>query len=105
MGCSYAKLLTGGMIPLAVTLATPEVFTAFEGDSKLDALLHGHSYTAHAVGCQVATTSLELYKVGPLAPLSPGSTSVSPPTARVCLLEGLGIVNQPGKTVQHNQSL
>ena len=62
-GCSYAKLLTGGMIPLAVTLATREVFEAFEGDSKLDALLHGHSYTAHAVGCQVATAALQLYKV------------------------------------------
>jgi adenosylmethionine-8-amino-7-oxononanoate aminotransferase len=59
------------MIPLAATLATPEVFTAFEGDSKLDALLHGHSYTAHAVGCQVATTSLELYKVGTAGPPLP----------------------------------
>jgi adenosylmethionine-8-amino-7-oxononanoate aminotransferase len=49
----YAKLLTAGMVPLAVTLARDEVFHAFDGDSKAQALLHGHSYTAHPLGCQV----------------------------------------------------
>eukprot|EP00898_Chlorokybus_atmophyticus_P000065 jgi/Chlat1/1059/Chrsp110S08633 len=57
----YAKLLTGGVVPLSVTLATEDVFNAFQGDSKLDALLHGHSYTAHAIGCQAAVTALKLY--------------------------------------------
>lgn len=49
----YAKLLTAGSVPLAVTLASDDVFHAFDGDSKAQALLHGHSYTAHPVGCQV----------------------------------------------------
>lgn len=31
----FAKLMTGGMIPLAVTLATNAVFTAFLGESKV----------------------------------------------------------------------
>ncbi|KAK4404550.1 Bifunctional dethiobiotin synthetase/7,8-diamino-pelargonic acid aminotransferase, mitochondrial [Sesamum angolense] len=47
----FAKLMTGGIIPLAVTLASDAVFEAFTGDSKLKALLHGHSYSAHAMGC------------------------------------------------------
>lgn len=31
----YGKLLTGGVIPLAVTLATNAVFDSFVGDSKV----------------------------------------------------------------------
>jgi hypothetical protein len=31
----YAKLLTGGVAPLAVTLSTEAVFDAFKGDSKV----------------------------------------------------------------------
>lgn len=54
----HAKLLTGGLIPLAVTLASKEIFDSFLSSEKSDALLHGHSYTAHAVGCQVAETSV-----------------------------------------------
>lgn len=56
----YAKILTGGTLPLSVTLASKRVFEAFNGQSKVDALLHGHSYTAHAVGCQVANTTLDM---------------------------------------------
>ncbi len=54
----HAKLLTGGVVPLCATLASESVFRAFASDDKTDALLHGHSYTAHAVGCQVAVESL-----------------------------------------------
>ncbi|KAK2061524.1 dethiobiotin synthase [Colletotrichum caudatum] len=54
-----AKLLTGGLVPLCTTTASDAVFRAFEGDGKSDALLHGHSYTAHPVGCQVALKSLQ----------------------------------------------
>jgi len=56
----YAKALTGGLVPLAVTLASEEVFRAFEGESKAEALLHGHSYSAYAVGCEVANAALDL---------------------------------------------
>lgn len=55
----HAKLLTGGLIPLAVTLASNDIFDSFSSPEKSDALLHGHSYTAHAVGCQVAVTSVK----------------------------------------------
>ncbi|KAF5813245.1 putative dethiobiotin synthase, Adenosylmethionine--8-amino-7-oxononanoate transaminase [Helianthus annuus] len=58
----FAKLMTGGMIPLAATLATNDVFESFVGDSKLNALLHGHSYSAHAVGCATACNSIKWFK-------------------------------------------
>lgn len=57
----YAKILTGGLVPLSVTLATEPIFSAFNfpGAKKIDALLHGHSYTAHPVGCAVASASMD----------------------------------------------
>lgn len=54
-----AKLLTGGLIPLCTTVASQEIFDTFSSPEKSDALLHGHSYTAHAVGCTVAVDSLK----------------------------------------------
>jgi bifunctional dethiobiotin synthetase / adenosylmethionine---8-amino-7-oxononanoate aminotransferase len=53
-----AKLLTGGLVPLCTTVASDSIYNAFLSSEKRDALLHGHSYTAHAVGCHVASTSL-----------------------------------------------
>jgi bifunctional dethiobiotin synthetase / adenosylmethionine---8-amino-7-oxononanoate aminotransferase len=45
-------------VPLCTTLASDNIYEAFLGSEKRDALLHGHSYTAHAVGCHVANTSI-----------------------------------------------
>lgn len=59
----HAKLLTGGLLPLSVTLASKAIFNAFLSPSKSDALLHGHSYTAHPIGCHVANTSLKEMEV------------------------------------------
>ncbi|KAJ1697981.1 hypothetical protein LUZ63_006493 [Rhynchospora breviuscula] len=58
----YAKLMTGGVIPLAATLATEDVFQVFRGNSKLRALLHGHSYSAHALGCTAAAKAVQWFK-------------------------------------------
>jgi bifunctional dethiobiotin synthetase / adenosylmethionine---8-amino-7-oxononanoate aminotransferase len=54
----YAKLLTGGLVPLAVTLTSEQIFEYFVGEEKRQALLHGHSYTAYPVGCEVANAAL-----------------------------------------------
>ena len=56
----HAKILTGGLVPLAVTLASAPIFDAFRGDDKADALLHGHSYTAYPLGCEVANETLRI---------------------------------------------
>ncbi|TRM64871.1 pyridoxal phosphate-dependent transferase [Schizophyllum amplum] len=55
----YAKILTGGLLPLSATLASRPIYEVFLSDSKADALLHGHSYSAHAVGCAVANEALD----------------------------------------------
>ncbi|KAM3422059.1 hypothetical protein BST61_g2435 [Cercospora zeina] len=56
-----AKLLTGGLLPLCTTTASNAIFEAFLSNDKTDALLHGHSYTAHPVGCAVANESLRTF--------------------------------------------
>ncbi|EJU04875.1 hypothetical protein DACRYDRAFT_75853 [Dacryopinax primogenitus] len=56
----YGKMLTGGLVPMSVTLSSSSIFSAFLGDKTQDALLHGHSYTAHPVGCSVANRALVL---------------------------------------------
>ncbi|KAF7978835.1 hypothetical protein HWV62_44633 [Athelia sp. TMB] len=56
----YAKILTGGLVPMSITLASDHIFQAFLSDQKTDALLHGHSYTAHPIGCSVANKTLDI---------------------------------------------
>lgn len=56
----YAKILTGGMLPMSVTLASESIFASYLGEKKTDALLHGHSYTAQPIGCAVANQTLEI---------------------------------------------
>ena len=55
----HAKLLTGGLVPLCTTLASEHIFDVFRSNDKAEALLHGHSYTAHPIGCQVALESVK----------------------------------------------
>lgn len=59
---AYGKLMTGGTIPLSVTLATNEVFESFLGKSQKEALLHGHSYSGHAMGCAAVVEALKQYR-------------------------------------------
>lgn len=57
-----AKGLTGGYLPLAVTVAREEIYRAFLSDDKAKALLHGHSFTANPLGCAAALASFELFE-------------------------------------------
>jgi adenosylmethionine-8-amino-7-oxononanoate aminotransferase len=56
-----AKGLTGGYLPMAATLTTPEVFTAFLGEyEEFKTFFHGHSYTGNQLGAAVGRASLKL---------------------------------------------
>jgi adenosylmethionine---8-amino-7-oxononanoate aminotransferase len=59
----FAKALTGGYFPLAVTLTTSKIFKEFLGDYwDKRQLFHGHTFTGHPVGCTAALTNLALYE-------------------------------------------
>jgi dethiobiotin synthetase/adenosylmethionine--8-amino-7-oxononanoate aminotransferase len=62
----YGKLLTGGYLPLAVTLATEETFDAFLSIDKQRALLHGHSYTASPICCGAALEAIRQFQNSPM---------------------------------------
>lgn len=56
-----AKGLSGGYLPLAATLTTSEIFSAFLGGyEEMKTFFHGHSYTANPLGCAAAIRNLEL---------------------------------------------
>jgi adenosylmethionine-8-amino-7-oxononanoate aminotransferase len=55
-----AKGLTGGILPLAATLATDAIFQAFLGPDARTALLHGHSFTANPIACAAALASMQV---------------------------------------------
>ena len=56
------KALTGGMIGLAATLATEEVFEAFLSDRLETALMHGPTFMANPLACAAANASLDLFE-------------------------------------------
>lgn len=55
-----AKGLTGGYLPLAVTMTTERVFEGFLGAGR--AFYYGHSYTANQLGCAAALGSLRVFR-------------------------------------------
>jgi adenosylmethionine-8-amino-7-oxononanoate aminotransferase len=58
-----AKGLTGGTTPLAATLTTDAVYQAFRAPAdQMRTFFHGHSYTAHPLGCAVAVANLKLIR-------------------------------------------
>ena len=56
-----SKGLTGGILPLGLTVTTDEIHGAFLSDETAKALLHGHSYTGNALACAAACASLDLF--------------------------------------------
>lgn len=59
------KGLTGGMLPLAATVATTEVFSRFYSDNPDHALMHGPTYMGNALACAAANASLDLFEREP----------------------------------------
>ncbi|MEA2658761.1 MAG: adenosylmethionine---8-amino-7-oxononanoate aminotransferase [Candidatus Binatota bacterium] len=57
-----AKGITGGYLPLAATLSTEEIFSAFLGEyNEYKTFFHGHTYTGNPLGCAVAIANLDLF--------------------------------------------
>ncbi|MBO0695997.1 MAG: adenosylmethionine--8-amino-7-oxononanoate transaminase [Verrucomicrobia bacterium] len=58
-----AKGLSGGYLPLAITLISEKLFSAFDGAvTEGKALAYGHSYTGNALACAAAKASLEVFE-------------------------------------------
>lgn len=57
-----SKGLTGGAIPLAVTMATPAIFDAHYSPDRSRALYHSSSYTANPIACAAANANLAVWR-------------------------------------------
>ena len=62
------KSLTAGTLPLAVTMATTDVFAAFYSDDPEHALMHGPTYMGNPLCCAAANASLDLFAADDMAP-------------------------------------
>lgn len=57
-----SKGITGGFLPLALTITTQRIYDSFLNAEWKYAFAHGHSYTANPLACSAAITSLKLLK-------------------------------------------
>jgi adenosylmethionine-8-amino-7-oxononanoate transaminase len=58
-----SKGITGGYMPLAVTVASEEIYSAFLGEFKdLKTFFHGHSYTGNPLACAAALACLDVFE-------------------------------------------
>jgi adenosylmethionine-8-amino-7-oxononanoate aminotransferase len=58
----YSKGLTGGSLPLAVTLCRGEIFDAHFSHDRSRTFFHSSSYTANPVACAAAKANLDLWQ-------------------------------------------
>ncbi|MGJ5181685.1 adenosylmethionine--8-amino-7-oxononanoate transaminase [Bradyrhizobium oligotrophicum] len=57
-----AKGLTGGAMPLAVTLCSAAIFEAHRSTDRARTFFHSSSYTANPIACAAAAANLELWR-------------------------------------------
>src|SRR5262249_23212022 len=53
-----SKAITGGFLPMGVTLCSDRVEYAFRSENRLHTFYHGHSYTGNALACAAANENL-----------------------------------------------
>lgn len=88
-----SKGLTGGTIPLAVTMATPAIFDAHYSKDRAKLFYHSSSYTANPIACAAANANLAIWRDEPV--LGRVADLAARQAAALGGLNGLpGIVNQ-----------
>ena len=60
---AFGKMLTGGYITMAATLASKKVYDSFLGEfNDWKHLFHGHTYTGNPIAAAVANENLKMYQ-------------------------------------------
>jgi adenosylmethionine---8-amino-7-oxononanoate aminotransferase len=62
----YSKGLTGGSLPLAVTLCRADIFDAHYSTDRSRTFFHSSSYTANPIACAAALANLEIWDKEPV---------------------------------------
>ena len=94
------KGLTGGYLPLAATMATEEIFSAFLGEFKeMKTFFHGHTYTGNPLACAAALASLKIFaeeKTLDASVFGPKAQRYSEGMKRLAQLDHVGSVRYRG---------
>lgn len=61
-----SKGLTGGFLPMGLTLATKQIYDAFYGDSRMQQFFHSTSFSGNPLACASAVASLEIWDEEPV---------------------------------------
>jgi adenosylmethionine-8-amino-7-oxononanoate aminotransferase len=75
IGC-YSKGLTGGSLPLAVTLCRADIFDAHYSTDRARTFFHSSSYTANPIACAAALANLEVWDREPVRERIAGITAL-----------------------------
>ncbi len=62
----YSKGLTGGSLPLAVTMCSSAIYDAHYSTDRSKTFFHSSSYTANPIACAAAVANLEIWESEPV---------------------------------------
>jgi adenosylmethionine-8-amino-7-oxononanoate aminotransferase len=62
----YSKGLTGGSLPLAVTLCSTAIYAAHYSEDRRRTFFHSSSFTANPIACAAALANLEIWESEPV---------------------------------------
>ncbi len=60
---TLSKGISGGYLPLSLSLTTDKIYQAFYGDQTQQGFLHSHSYTGNPLACAAALACLEIFEI------------------------------------------
>jgi adenosylmethionine-8-amino-7-oxononanoate aminotransferase len=88
---SYGKMLTGGYLPLAATLASQKIYDSFLGKyNEMRHFFHGHTFTGNPLSCATALANLDLYEKNNL--ISKNRTKIRQFERRIDEISNLNLV-------------
>ena len=88
-----SKGLTGGSLPLAVTMATAPIFDAHRSDDRSKMFFHSSSYSANPIACAAANANVAIWREEPV--LKRISALSEKQATRLAALEGVsGLTGQ-----------
>lgn len=61
-----SKGLTGGYLPLAVTMASERIYEGFYSDDRAKTFFHSSSFTGNAISCAAANAAIDLWDIEPV---------------------------------------
>ncbi len=59
---TLSKGISGGYLPLSLSMTTDVIYRAFYGDQTQQGFLHSHSYTGNPLACAAALACLEIFE-------------------------------------------